>query len=350
MQQLILAQALDRLHQSLSRQASAGGGKPPLMRWVQSAQPGDPTPDDCLLQESPRLFDLGKFGHRMMMMYSAHLRQRRDRLSLAASARFPAAPGQMASRPRSLKHEYELYVESEIEDYKESVSRGVLLSIGDEAVGTLSAQPQFALTELLLCEEVDRIIRRRIRLPSYATWRRRRVQALRELSRPERWGLRPDSALARTMTGAREGHVLVAGSQEEGPALYLAANGCAVTALHHTDDVLDRVMDAAAEVGLTGRVRAIVGELCDFAPDIPLDAFVCAATALAQLTPAQRAHVLRLLQEATTAGGMHVLATGDGKSSIGIEELEERYRGWETSVERDHRASETLFLARKGAA
>lgn len=270
--------------------------------------------------------------------------------SFARSHGSPDQPGHMAYRPRSLKHEYELYVESEIEDYKESVSRSVLLSIGDEAVSVLSDQPQFALTELLLCEEVDRIIRRRIRLPGYSTWRKRRLQALRELSRPERWGLRPDSALARTMTGAREGHVLVAGSVEEGPTLYLAANGCAVTALHDADDVVDRVMDAAVEVGLTGRVRAMVGNIHSFAPDSPLDAVVCAAAALAQLTPSERAKALRMLQDATTAGGMHVLGTGEGGRLVGIAELEERYQGWETSIELDHRASETLFLARKGAA
>ena len=35
---------------------------------------------------------------------------------------------------RSLKHEYELYVEREIEDYKDSIPRSAILSIGDEAV------------------------------------------------------------------------------------------------------------------------------------------------------------------------------------------------------------------------
>ena len=38
---------------------------------------------------------------------------------------------------RSLKHEYELFVEQEIENYKESVPRSVLLGIGDEAVSSL---------------------------------------------------------------------------------------------------------------------------------------------------------------------------------------------------------------------
>jgi len=77
---------------------------------------------------------------------------------------------------RSLRHEYELYVEREIEAYKESVPRSVLLSIGDEAVRSLAAEAQFALTELLLWEEVDRIIRLRLGIPSFQAWRRRRLR------------------------------------------------------------------------------------------------------------------------------------------------------------------------------
>ena len=41
---------------------------------------------------------------------------------------------------RSLKHEYELYVEREIEEYKDSIPRSAILSIGDEAVSRLRAQ------------------------------------------------------------------------------------------------------------------------------------------------------------------------------------------------------------------
>src|SRR5204863_354103 len=45
-------------------------------------------------------------------------------------------PERMANRPaRSLKHEYELFVEEEIENYKESIPRHALLSIGDEGAG-----------------------------------------------------------------------------------------------------------------------------------------------------------------------------------------------------------------------
>ena len=58
--------------------------------------------------------------------------------------------GTVIQSPRSLKYEYELYVEGEIEDYKDSVSRGALLKIGDEAVEVLRKQDQIALTERLV--------------------------------------------------------------------------------------------------------------------------------------------------------------------------------------------------------
>ena len=45
----------------------------------------------------------------------------------------------MGHRPsRSLQHEYELYIEREIENYKESIPRSSLLKIGDEAVAALA--------------------------------------------------------------------------------------------------------------------------------------------------------------------------------------------------------------------
>jgi hypothetical protein len=256
----------------------------------------------------------------------------------------------MSHRPRSLKHEYELYVEREIEDYKESLPRHVILSLGDEAVKSLAAQQQLALTEILLCAEVDRIIRDRLRLPSYNTWRRRRLKALKEFCRPERWGLNPNGALARTASAASEGHVLVAGTHEEGPALYLAANGCAVTALEPTEDVLERVLNAATEVGLTGRIRGLVADLGSWAPDTPLTAVVCAAAALASLSPDERSRAIALLQNATAEGGVHVMETGaDGERLVPLEELEASYDGWQISVERGVTSMET-FLARKAVA
>ena len=82
---------------------------------------------------------------------------------------------------RSLKHEYELFVEHEIENYKESVPRSVLLGIAEDAVTALAQEQQLQLTELLLCEKVDAIIFKRLRLPAYQSWRRRQQKLVEEL-------------------------------------------------------------------------------------------------------------------------------------------------------------------------
>ncbi len=261
-----------------------------------------------------------------------------------------------SSRPtRSLRHEYELFVEQEIENYKESVPRSVLLSIGDEAVASLSAEAQFALTELLLCEEVDRIIVKRLRLPSYETWKRRRLKLIDELRRPEHWGLRPDDVLVRALPTSTERRVLVAGAADEVSALYLAANGCEVTTLTGEMDALERVMQAAIGAGLAGRVHARVGDLSSWLPEQPLDAVIVNPSALESLSADERARVIEVLQSATLDGGVHLVqtiaATGreQGADELSLEELRSRYRGWEVTVERSDGPAKT-FLARKGAA
>jgi hypothetical protein len=257
----------------------------------------------------------------------------------------------MPQRPsRSLKHEYELYVEREIENYKESVPRNVLLSIGDEAVRALADAQQFALTELLLWDEVDRIIFKRLRLPAYATWRRRRVRLLDELRRPEHWGLSPDDAVVRAMQPVTpESKVLVAGVPDEsGALLYLAAQGCDVTALTVGDEVL-RVLDAAEEAGLGERVRATSTALGTWTPEEPLTAVIYTPAAFAGLSAAERARVIQVLQSATADGGVHLVRTiaAGKRAPVSVDELKRRYQGWQVTVEE---GSANTFLARKSVA
>jgi len=257
---------------------------------------------------------------------------------------------------RSLKYEYERFVEQEIENYKESVSRSVLLTIGDEAVSSLSAEPQFALTELLLCDEVDRIIFKRLRLPAYDTWRRKRLKLIEELRRPEHWGLRPDDVLVRALQPSTEGRVLVAGALDEVSALYFAANGCEVTTLTPEIDALDRVMQAAIGAGLAGRVHAEVGDLASWTPSsggLPLNAVIVNPAALAGLSATERARVIRVLQSATMDGGVHLVqtitASGKSTGAVSLEELRSRYKGWEVTVEKTDGRAKTFF-ARKSVA
>ena len=248
---------------------------------------------------------------------------------------------------RSLRHEYDLYVEREIEDYKESVPRHVILSIGDEAVASLRAREQLELDEMVLWDEVDRIIKLRLRIPTYQTWRRRRLKMLSRYRQPEHWGLQPDEPLVRVIQPTHESHVLVAGTHVEGAALYLAAHGCEVTALEPAADVLERVLVAAEAAGLTPRVRGCASDLSHWYPDVPLQAVVCTPGAFEGLTIDERGRVIELLQGATTDGGIHLLdPLCAGQTVVTLDELRSRYQGWDVSVERE-RHSGPSFLAKK---
>ena len=256
----------------------------------------------------------------------------------------------MGHRPsRSLQHEYELYIEREIENYKESIPRSSLLKIGDEAVAALAEHSQLALTELLLWEEVDRIIRARLRLPTYRTWRRRRIKELEEMRRPEHWGLTADHVLVREVRPAPEARVLVAGAVAGESALFLAANGCEVTTVNEEADDVMRVLEAAEAVGLGDRVAATSGGLRSWTPCEPLFAVVCSSDALTSLSGVERERVIEVLKSATRDGGVHLVeaiaAGAAGGVSPSVDELRARYVGWNVSVEGG--AAGATFLARK---
>lgn len=271
---------------------------------------------------------------------------------LARSLLYPQSStrGTPILSPRSLKYEYELYVEREIEDYKDSVSRSSLLKIGDEAVASLRNEAQIALTEILVWQEVDRIIARRLRLPVYATWKRRRLKMLEQYMKPEHWGIDPDAALVRAFQDSSERNVLVAGALREGPALFLAARGCAVTAVEPEADAVERVVRAAEAAGLGQRVRSYCADLGAWAPDVELHAVVCSPAALSGLSVQDRARVIEVLQSATVDGGVHLVETiAAGTDGLVLEELTSSYRGWSISVDRGAGRPDT-FLARKQAA
>jgi hypothetical protein len=262
----------------------------------------------------------------------------------------------MATRAaRSFRHEYELFVEQEIENYKESIPRAAILAIGDEAAAKLAAEPQFALTEMLLLEEVDKIISRRIRLPKYESWRKKRQKLHEEMRRPEHWGMSKDDALVRTVRDAAAQkltpQVLVAGETAQRSALFLAANGCDVTALDKETEMLERVMAAAVQAGLADRVHAYAAQIEQFSPSphTSLRAVVCSHSALQHLSTEERARVIDVLQSATTDGGIHLVETIVA-GAVAIDQLKSEYRGWIVSVEPAKGSSdEKVFLARKAA-
>lgn len=252
--------------------------------------------------------------------------------------------------PKSLRHEYSLYVDREIEAYKDSVSREHLCGIADFAQNALEGELQLGMRDVLLAAEVDRIIAKRLKIPSFETWRRRRVKNSSEPKRPEFWGLRSDTPLVQAINSASlHSRVVVSGARVHGSALYLAANGCQVTAIEPEHDVVERVLSAAEDAGLESRVRGLATELREWRPDGPLAAVICTPAAFAGLSAFERERVIAVLQTATADGGVHLVETiVAGQEAITEEELRAQYSGWEVSFVPEPGAART-FVARKAA-
>jgi cyclopropane fatty-acyl-phospholipid synthase-like methyltransferase len=149
--------------------------------------------------------------------------------------------------------------------------------------------------------------------------------------------------LVRGVKDATEGTALVAGAVDESPTLYLAANGCRVTAIDEEPEAVDRVMHAALRAGLTDRIDARVGGLESWSPDSPLFAVIVSDAALATLTVEERQRVLESLQRATIDGGVHLVqALAGGELSA----LRAFYHGWTVQVD-NSTSKASAFLATK---
>ena len=253
--------------------------------------------------------------------------------------------------PRSLRHEYDTYLDREVEAYKESVSRMHLMAIADLATATLEGELQLGMRDVLLAAEVDRIIARRLKIPTFATWRKRRMKNASEPKRPEYWGLRPDSPLAHAINSVSlTAPIIVTGARVQGSALYLAANGCDVTAIEPEADVIERVLNAASEAGLGARVTGLTTDLSHWSPDGPVAAVICTPAAFSDLSALEREKVIAVLQTATADGGVHLVETIiAGQVALTEEELRNHYRGWEISFVAEPGTART-FVARKSVA
>jgi hypothetical protein len=76
----------------------------------------------------------------------------------------------------TLRQIYDLWVEDQIEDYKDSVSRSDLLRLAEDACDELRVNPtgQYQITEILLTTAVDRKIFSLLKLPGFRAWSRAR--------------------------------------------------------------------------------------------------------------------------------------------------------------------------------
>ena len=236
-------------------------------------------------------------------------------------------------QPRSLRAEYDQFIEQRIEEYKDSLPRGDILAIGDEAMAELSGDLQLQLTEVVLRDQVDAIIRRRLRLPSFRRWREKHLALRAAQVQPGHWGLGAhDPVSALTALIEDQDPVLVIGASDGACALYLAAHGATV----HVCDP-----DIAAVYGLESRavseqlgalIECSVIQLERFEPFSWFVACVIEATSLAGLRAGDRGALLERLKAVTPEGGRHVVMPAQGRGSdarLSSDVLRMSYGGWD---------------------
>jgi hypothetical protein len=257
-----------------------------------------------------------------------------------------------AAKARSLKQEYEEFILQRIEDFKDQLSRDELLAIADEAVQELElgTEDQLVLTEVLVLEHVDRLIMRRLHLPSYRRWRDRHVRLRRAQREPTHWGLDPGTPLEGLAAQLEDGDLaLVIGSGVAAAGLFLAALEVEVLLIDPTLTAVEAAEHRAAAEALASRFQALVVRLDTWFPDVTPMLAVLDPLVLGALEPTVRQAILETVKGQTARGGTHLVLPSEppaGVTSLAPEALQTYYGGW--PIERARRgATARWFLARK---
>src|SRR5512146_766774 len=213
-------------------------------------------------------------------------------------------------RPRaSTKQQYHEYILQKIEAYKNSLQRDQLLRLGDEANQELqaAAEGQFVLTEILMLDSVDELIKRRLKLKPFSKWRSW-IKDLRDAQRePTHWGLEPECPVAALLRRAEPAdEAVAAGGAADGAAFLLAAHDVPVTFLAGDLGSVDRVETRVEDESLAVQILATVVDFELWCPPLP---DVIAITVL----------------DAGEAG-VHVILPGRGR--MAPEALLHLYDGW----------------------
>lgn len=264
----------------------------------------------------------------------------------------PHTTGPTRRPPRSQKQEYQEFLLQRIEEYKNTVPREELLRIGDEAVRELeSGEGQYLLTEVLLLEHVDRIISRRLKLPSFRRWSQNH-RALRTAQRePTHWGLESNGPVAQGVKRLEAGDlVLVVGAAALPHALFVAAHDAEVFLLDQELGAVESAEGRAVSEQLAGRFQALVVNFGGWLPDVRPALTVIEPNALAAAEAGDREALVRGLQACTRAGGIHVILSvdpdGPGVLPLAPDSLQTLYGEWQVE-RRKRRGRGEGFVATK---
>ena len=255
-----------------------------------------------------------------------------------------AQEGRSRRAPRSLRSEYEEFIEQRIEEYKDGLPRASILGIGDEAVQELARTEQYALTEVLLQEQVDSIIRRRLRLPSYRRWRERHLALRAAQVQPTHWGLAPHDPVVLLADFVRDQDTYaVVGAADGACPLFLAARGASLLVGDPDLAAIEGLENRAIAEQLSSRIECLVVPLESWTPHRPLDGCVIETSALAGLSAGERAELIRRLKAVTVQGGRHVVMPVAGPAGktppVSSDALRSLYADWTVARAKDPGAS-----------
>jgi len=250
------------------------------------------------------------------------------------------ATGRRARRraPISLQQQYQQYLMQRIEAYKHSLSRNELMKLAADATTEMAGalEGQLVLTEVLVLESVDRLIMKRLKLPSYKRWREH-FQSIREAQRePNRWGIEAHHPAVRLLPRLEPGDRALLVGTETGPlACLLAAHDIQVTFLAADLGRVESLELELASEALGENVEAYVVQLGNgWLPTLegPAHLVVIDATSLPTLTPPEREWLIRALQDLTTVNGAHAVIGGGMAPATG-------YLGYYDGWMREHRSA-----------
>lgn len=240
--------------------------------------------------------------------------------------------------PRSLHAEYQHFIDQRIEEYKDQLPRADILAIGDEAVQELARSEQIQLTEVVLREHVDAIIRRRLKLPAFRRWRERHVALRAAQVQPSHWGLTAhDPVVLLAELVEDEDPILVVGAGDGACPLFLAARGAVVHVVDPDLAAIYGLENRAIHESLGGRIECEVVPLPAYLPERrPFVASVIEAASISDLAAAARRELINRLKQATPPGGCHVVmpaaSTNTAPQPISTDALRTLYGDWDVTL------------------
>ena len=273
--------------------------------------------------------------------------------------------GSAGRRPPSLPERYEEFLAQRIEEYKEQLPRHELLTLGDAALEQLRTDEsgQLSLTEVVLRDHVDHLIRRDLKLPSYRSWRNRFIKLRAAQRQATHWGIEGDQPLLEHVGRMESESAVVIGTGAAGYGFLMASHDVRVIIIDRDIGTVETSEDIAVKEWLDAQVETLVVDL-EYCPENTLMNLLTSvprfdgshvglvlfdSRALGQIPTTRRTELLDALRNMTVPGGSHLMppapSSGDGVS-LSSDALRAVYGEWITSRP-DHHQRQSWFVATK---